>query len=114
MTRTNKSFVLVGVASQARVRRAQAQAISTRRNEILAIGVGTTIGGDRPGITTIGGSLNQASGGEGVDPPGAGMVVRHGNVLRDVRRITGIVGIGTNVSNDARGGEEAISLTKLK
>ena len=79
----------------------------------MAIGVGTTIGGDRPGITTIGGSLNQASGGEGVDP-GAGVVVRHGNVLRDVRRITGIVGIGTNVSNDARDGEEAISLTKLK
>ena len=46
--------------------------------------------------------------------PGAGEVVRHGNVLRDVRRINGIVGIGTNVSNDARGGEEAISLTKLK
>ena len=38
----------------------------------------------------------------------------HGNVFRDVRRITGIVGIGTNVSNDARDGEEAISLTELQ
>ena len=94
------------------MQKAQAQNITP---QIVAIGVGMTIGGDHPGITTIGGSrLNQASGGEGVDPPGAGVVVRHGNVFRDVRRITGIVGIGTNVSNDARGGEEAISLTELQ
>ena len=95
------------------MQKAQAQNITP---QIVAIGVGMTIGGDHPGITTIGGSrLVQATiGGEGVDPPGAGVVVRHGNVFRDVRRITGIVGIGTNVSNDARDGEEAISLTELQ
>lgn len=79
----------------------------------MAIGVGTmagtTIGGDRPGMTTIGGSLNQARVGGAV----AVVCLYRRSVLRNARKNTGIVGIGKNVSNDANRGEEAISSTKL-